>query len=389
VSLLDADARLARVSLRLVRRPARASTAPGVAVAVASPCPSGAGVAVEVSTGVCVGVCAGACVESRWELPSPYPWVRLRRRLVGRLRGGHRRRRRRSRQHGHRRRVRRGRRRGSPRARGRAEDGREQAADGESGCGDTAGQLSPDVGTRRGALEAARREGFQPQRSRSNPQVEPELCRPALLCVTCRTDAIARHPPRRPGGRRRACGHHAARLRVLPRVGARRLAAAAAQPRIAGDPRTASSRARPGARWRSRPAASPRATSGSPTRPSATARTSASPAGRTCGCCSCARNGGGSGWRRSSTGWRSRRRRAAAMTRSALHAGGPGPRAPLLRARGLGGRGRPFAEPLLGLDLGSTAARSTDRIPAPSRRPPSARAVHATRWERVRVAWRA
>ena len=67
--------------------------------------------------------------------------------------------------------------------------------------------------------------------------------------------ADARHPDRGAGRRGGARGHDPARLRVLPRVGARGLAAAAAQPRDPLDPRAAAGEhhlVRDGARRRGR-----------------------------------------------------------------------------------------------------------------------------------------
>ena len=157
------------------------------------------------------------------------------------------------------------------------------------------------------------------------------------------------------------------------------------------------------------PAASRPATSGSPRRASATSRGPTSPAWRTCGCCSCARRGGGAGWRRGCTASRSRRppRRAtsdAPRTRRRGNAAG----ARLLRARGLAhrrgrvpraaARARPRRVPRAicedpapcSADAGQpTAPTLSDRAaPLIEEAAERSRVSMRTRVERLRLAWR-
>ena len=183
--------------------------------------------------------------------------------------------------------------------------------------------------------------------------------------------------------------HDPARLRVLPRVGARGLAAAAARARDPLDPRAAAREddlVRDGDRAGR---ASRRATSASPTRPSASARTCASPGARTCGCCSCARRGGAAGWRRGCTG--SALEEAARQGYETIRLYTPygaAARPRLLRARGLGA-GRPRVP-------GAAARAGPRRVPSRAVIPERlfedaaerSRVSMATRWQRVRDDWR-
>ena len=165
---------------------------------------------------------------------------------------------------------------------------------------------------------------------------------------------LAGHPHRRARGRRGARGDHAARLRVLPLVGAGGLEAAAAHARDALDPRAAALSHAPGARWRWTPDGEPAGHVGITYAAERERSARAHPRPRAPVDAVRAPAVVGVGPRaRACTGWRWRRRvRQGYELDPPLHArtAPPAP-APSTSARAGSSPAAPFAEPLLGLDL--------------------------------------